>query len=51
MNVREGSLPVVSKKRKVSGGWDYFIKRLDLNPPKAECRHCKARYAYGSVTH
>lgn len=49
--VQEGSLPVVSKKRNVFEAWDHFIKRLDLNPPKVECRHCKARYAYGSVTH
>ncbi|KAI3855492.1 hypothetical protein MKX03_004349, partial [Papaver bracteatum] len=34
--IQEGSLHVVSKKRKVSEAWDHFIKRLDVNPPKAE---------------
>lgn len=46
------SLVEVSKPPKASGKkqsdcWQHFDKRLDLKPPKVQCKHCKRKFSWG----
>ncbi|KAI3889219.1 hypothetical protein MKX03_006451 [Papaver bracteatum] len=42
----EVSKPQASGKNQ-SDYWQYFTKRLDLIPPKVECKHCKTKFSWG----
>ncbi|RZC61608.1 hypothetical protein C5167_023374 [Papaver somniferum] len=46
------SLVEVSKPPKASGKkqsdcWQHFDKRLDIKPPKVQCKHCKRKFSWG----
>ncbi|XP_026378276.1 zinc finger BED domain-containing protein DAYSLEEPER-like [Papaver somniferum] len=43
----EVSKPPKASGKKQSYCWQHFSKRLDLKPPKVECKHCKQRFSWG----
>ncbi|KAI3854954.1 hypothetical protein MKX03_009112 [Papaver bracteatum] len=43
----EVSKPPKASGKKQSDCWQHFDKRLDLNPPKVECKHCKQIFSWG----
>ncbi|KAI3907533.1 hypothetical protein MKW92_032231 [Papaver armeniacum] len=40
----EVSMPLKASGKKQSDCWQHFTKRLDLMPPKVECKHCKTKF-------
>ncbi|KAI3955487.1 hypothetical protein MKW92_006779 [Papaver armeniacum] len=43
----EVSKPPKAYGKKQSDCWQHFTKRLDLMPPKVECKHCKTKFSWG----
>ncbi|KAI3837475.1 hypothetical protein MKX03_019643, partial [Papaver bracteatum] len=42
----EVSTPPKASGKKQSDCWQHFTKRLDVMPPKVECKHCKTKFSW-----